>query len=82
MPVTKITDFRSKEASTVLQHLLDRALAGEVQGLAICALTDEEEIYFTGLYRTSPGSAVNAAMRMSWRMTQMQDEVEAKRSGF
>jgi hypothetical protein len=66
----------------VLQHLLDRALAGDVRGLAVCAKgTDgREEIAFSGDYHDDPARAVNAAMRMSWRLTRMQDEMDEART--
>lgn len=80
MNVTRITEYRSKEAVTVLKHLLAQAEQGLIDGLAICAKPTRgpEEILFTGEYRTNPGKGVNASMRMSWRLTQLQDELDAK----
>ena len=64
----------------MLRHLLEQAERGQIEGLAICAKPSRgpEEIVFTGLYRTNPGKAVNASMRMSWRLTQLQDEMDAR----
>jgi hypothetical protein len=79
MKVTSMTQYRSREAVTVLRHLLARAERGEIVGLALCAKPElgPEEIVFAGIYRTNPSSAVNASMRMSWRLTQLQDEIDA-----
>lgn len=79
--VSPIKTAVSEETVAVLQHLLDRAKRGEIIGLALCARTirHREEISFTGMYRQHPDRAVNASMRMSWRMTQMQDDNEGTR---
>lgn len=79
MTVTNISANRSRETVAVLEHLLQRARSGEIVGLALCARPERgpEEIVFAGLYRSSPEKAVNASMRMSWRLTQLQDELDA-----
>jgi len=32
-----------------------------------------EDSAFTGIYKAHPAAAVNAAMRLGWKLTQMQD---------
>jgi hypothetical protein len=73
--VIHLVEYRSKDTAQVLQALADKAKRGEVIAVALCFRTadQEEHIAFTGTYRTKPGEAVNAAMRISWRLTQLQD---------
>jgi hypothetical protein len=79
MSVTSLIEYRSREAVVMLEHLLGRAKNGEIIGLAVCAKPTHgpEEIAFAGLYRSNPAKACNASMRMSWRLTQLQDEIDA-----
>jgi hypothetical protein len=79
MPVVSMIEHRSREAVTMLEHLLARAKKGEIIGIALCAKPAHgpEEIAFAGLYRSNPAKACNAAMRMSWRLTMLQDEIDA-----
>jgi hypothetical protein len=74
--VVKLVEYRSRETAQVLQALADKAKNGEVVAVALCYRTEskEEHLAFTGVYRSSPGEAVNAAMRISWRLTQIQDQ--------
>lgn len=84
MSVTRITEFRSRETVAVLEHLLERAKRGELIGIAMCALPTHgpEEITFTDLYRRNPAAASNACMRVSWRLTQMQDELDMQQEAL
>jgi hypothetical protein len=67
-----------KETEAVLVYLLARTREGKCRGVSCCAdMQSEEEIVFTGNYRRRPSRGVNAAMRMSARLTQMQDDMEA-----
>jgi hypothetical protein len=61
-----------------LSYLLSEARHGRVHGLALAYRDHKgnEEAVFTGPYRRSPAKAVNAAMRLSWRMTQLQDDLD------
>lgn len=71
--------YRSRENVAILRHMLARAEAGEcLEGLALCAKWEKkpEDILFSGLYRMSPAQAVNASMRISWRLTQLQDDLD------
>jgi hypothetical protein len=83
MKVVPIRSFVCRETVAVLQHLMARAQAGDLRGLALTARTPDghEEIVFTGIYSSNPAKAVNATMRMSWRLTQLQDDKDAGRSG-
>lgn len=76
--VVGISKCRDREILSVLRHFVALAERGKLRGLAVCAKsTDEkEDISIAGDYRTRPAQAVNAAMRMSWRLTQMQDDLE------
>jgi|GEM_PF-4808206 hypothetical protein len=60
----------------VLEHYLALARRGSLRGLAVCAKgrTGQEHISVVGVYRDDPAQGVNAAMRMSWKLTQMQDD--------
>lgn len=73
-----ISRLRDREIVNVLRHFLALAEVGNLKGLAVCAKStdDKEEISISGDYRTNPANAVNVAMRMSWRLTQMQDDLE------
>lgn len=66
-----------RDTAAVLQCLADMAKRGEVIAVALCYRTDDqaEHAAFTGLYKAHPDKAVNAAMRLSWRLTQMQDDL-------
>lgn len=76
MSVVQLVKYRSRETAQVLQALAEMAERGEVVGLTLCYRTSDhdEHLAFTGVYKENPGKAVNAAMRLSWRLTQMQDE--------
>lgn len=75
MNVVSLLDFKSRDAVSVLRALLAEATSGRIAGLAICytTTTGREEAAFAGTYRARPAEAVNAAMRLSWKMTQAQD---------
>lgn len=76
MSVIKINEYKSRETAQALQCLADMAKRGEVIGVALCYLTSDHQdnCAFTGAYKNQPAMAVNAAMRLSWRLTQIQDE--------
>lgn len=78
MKVVPIHAGTCKESIAVLQHLLAEAHSGKLLGLAICAyVSGQEEITFTGMYRKHPARGVNASLRMSVRLAQLQDDLEA-----
>lgn len=64
------------ETIEALSYLLAEARNGRVHGIALAYRDHKggEDAVFTGAYR-NPAKAVNAAMRLSWRMTQAQDDL-------
>lgn len=77
--VVQLAAYRNREVVKVLRHFLARAERGEVKGLAVCirSYANREEISVAGDYRIDPAHAVNAAHRMSLRLTRLQDEADA-----
>lgn len=75
--VVQLVEYKSRETAQVLQALTDMARRGELVGVALCYRTKDHEEHsaFTGAYKVHPGKAVNAAMRLSWKLTQLQDEM-------
>jgi hypothetical protein len=78
--VVPIREWRCTETIAVLEQLLRLAQDGQIKGLAVCAKhhNERERIAFTGDYRSTPALGVNAANRMSLRLTQLQDERDAE----
>lgn len=64
-----------RETVLVLQALLTRAVRGEVDGLALVfrSADDIEHMVFTGPYGANSAEAVNAAARMTWRLSEKQE---------
>jgi hypothetical protein len=76
MAVIELVKYVNRETIAVLQALADMARRGEVTAVAVCYRTKGgEEAAFTGAYRAQPALGVNAANRLSWKLTQMQDEL-------
>ncbi len=82
--VTAIQEYRCRDIVAALEHTLAAAKKGQITALALCAkdMKGKEHIAFVGAYLDNPALGVNAANRMSWRLTQMQDEMDAQRSSF
>jgi hypothetical protein len=78
MAVLKLVDTTNKDTIAVLRCLLDQAIKGEVIGVALCYRTADrnEHAAFSGIYKARPGAAVNAAMRLSWALTKLQDNAQ------
>jgi hypothetical protein len=75
--VVSLAEYRNRDTLAVLRSLIDRAARGELFGLVVCALRPgHEDIYFTGMYGADPARAVNAAARISTRLTLQQDAAE------
>jgi hypothetical protein len=76
MSIVKLADYKNRETVSLLRRLLNQAQAGQISGMAMCFRTSDgiEDARFTGMYRADPGKAVNAAMRLTWKLTQMQDQ--------
>lgn len=79
MNVVGIQEYRCRDIVSALEHMLSCARRGEIKGLALCAkdIKGKEHLAFVGEYMTNPALGVNAANRMSWRLTQLQDEQDA-----
>jgi hypothetical protein len=80
--VVSLTDWANRDTVDTLIYLLELAKAGQLSGSGICFTTSDgnEKSVFTGHYKTDPARGVNAAMRLSWKLTQAQDDAEASRS--
>lgn len=74
--VVSIAKVRDAELIEVLHHYLEMAEQGNLQGLTIGGKDGRgvEHISIAGCYKRTPALGVNIAMRISWRLTQMQDE--------
>lgn len=64
-----------KETIAVLRVLLEKALRGDLRGVALCHFTREgkDEVIFTGAYLERPENAIGAALRMKWAATHRLD---------
>jgi hypothetical protein len=72
--VIRLTRRSNRETVLILQALLSRAVRGEVADLALCFKDSSAENWvFTGVYKASPAQAVNAAARMTWRLSEKQE---------
>jgi hypothetical protein len=73
--VVQISARGDRDTVALLRVLLADALSGDVAGVAVCFKTrrGEERSGFSGVYKRYPAEAVNAAMRLSWRLTREQD---------
>jgi hypothetical protein len=81
MVVLKLIETTNKDTVAVLRCLLDKAIKGEVTAVALCYRTADlkEHAAFSGIYKVRPGAGVNAAMRISWALTQAQESLNAPR---
>lgn len=77
MNVVKMDRYVSKEIVALLKCMVAKAEAGEIVGVALCAKSSggDEQAAFAGVYRAKPAEAVNATMRLSWKLTQAQDAI-------
>lgn len=73
--VLQLVKTSHSDTVEALTYLLSEAKQGRIRGIALCYqdTQGEDGAVFTGLYRAHPEKAVNAAMRLGWRLTQMQD---------
>lgn len=80
MHVVHMDEYRTRDIGVVLTHLLQRWRGGELKSLAVCCkdVHNAEEITFTGGYRADPAHALNAAIKMSRRIQEIQDQTEEK----
>ena len=75
--VVCLSDHQRSPHAALLEWLLQQDREGLLDGMALCfrVAGSQEEARFTGDYRAEPGRAVNTAMRLSWKLTQLQDGV-------
>lgn len=75
MTVLKLVPRRRDDTIAVAEALYCGAHDGVVVDMAVVYRTDDgvEHVAFTGIYATDPAAGVNAAMKVSWKLTQMQD---------
>jgi len=75
--VLRLVEFSNRETQAVLSALHARSVRGEVIGIALCfrAPDGAEQCVYTGAYKADPAQALNASMRMSVQLTQMQDDL-------
>jgi hypothetical protein len=67
-----------RETEATLVHLLACTRAGKCRGVAVSSdIEGVEDIVFTGKYRRHPSAGGNAAIRMSVRAAQLQEDMEA-----
>lgn len=76
MPVIQLVPHTGgRETAKLHEAIADLARRGEVVASAMMyRLADGSELSaFSGVYKSSPAHAVNAAMRLGWRLAQLQD---------
>ena len=76
MNVVRMARYANRDLLGILSELMDLATKGHVTGLAVCYRMSDgtEDSRLTGCYSDSPAEGVNAAMRLSWKLTQLQDQ--------
>lgn len=79
MNIIRMKEYRCRDIVAALECMLEAARRGEIKALAVCAkdLQGKEHAAFLGEYRSNPALGVNAANRMSMRLTMLQDELDA-----
>lgn len=82
MTITTVADYLNRDTVLVLEQLLVRARSGELRGVTICTRPDRgaDELVLTGIYRNRPEKAVNACVRMAWRLSQLQDDLDEQQA--
>jgi hypothetical protein len=70
--VLRLVEFSNRKTIDILGGLEEMAVAGDVVGVAVCYKMRDgsENVVFTGPYKR-PDAAAGAAMRISWKMTQL-----------
>lgn len=76
--VVPISKARSKECIDVLAHYLRRAQVEGADGLLIAVRFGKRfKVAVAGEFKADPAHGVNAAMRASLRLTQIQEDADA-----
>ncbi len=76
MPVVHLVRKSNRETVMVLECLLEKARAGKLESVSAMfeLVNGTEEAVFTGRYKADPAKAVNASLRLSMRVAQLQNE--------
>lgn len=76
--VLKLVEYVSKDTISILKVLLGMALRGELRGLVVCYRTPNgmEQTVFTGAYKSNPGKAAAASLKMSMKLLQANGEMD------
>jgi hypothetical protein len=81
MVVLRLVDTVNRDTIGVLRNLLERAIRGEVTAVAVAFRhrrgkpyeSRTDDFVLTGIYKSRPGAAVNAASMLQWKLTLAQD---------
>ncbi len=78
--VSSIEDYQRRDSIAVLQCLLERALRGELAGVAVysCSHAGETELAATGVFGDQSASSLCAALQASWLLTQVEQRWRGK----
>lgn len=73
--ILRLVGRSNHDTVLVLQALLAEATNGDASDLALCFRDRHgvERWVFTGVYQIHPAEAVNAAARMTWRLSEQQE---------
>ncbi len=76
MSVVQLVRSSNRETVMVLECFLEKARAGKLLSFAGMAemVNGTEEAVFTGRYKADPAKAVNASLRLSMRVAQLQND--------
>jgi hypothetical protein len=71
----------NRETVGILSALLSRATLRAVKGLTLCFMDGQgkEHMVFTGPYKENKALAVNAAAKITWRLTLAQEQEQQER---
>ncbi len=82
MPVTKLSEYKSRETVETLEKLLEQARRGEIHGLLFCVRLGikSHAMGLAGEYAKDPVMAVAVTSRMLHRLNIYADENESAMS--
>jgi hypothetical protein len=75
MTVVRFVPRAQSDTIEVADALHCGAVDGVIRSMAVIYRTADgkEHVAFTGVYAENPAAGVNAAMKLSWKLTQAQD---------
>jgi hypothetical protein len=76
--VFKLVEYSCRDTISVLKVLLSLALKGKLRGLLVCYRDDDgrEDTVFTGIYKESRSSMLNASLRVSMDQLRNRGEID------